>query len=63
MKFVRPSRLAFGSHLRMRLGSALQQLWAAWLPASMPDTTSLILRCEPKASLEGRTALMQPSSP
>ncbi len=38
---MRPSRLAFGSHLRMR--------------HVLPRTTVLILRCGAKRSLEGRT--------
>ncbi len=47
MSVVRPSRLRFAPHLRMRGLGVLQ--------ISVP----VILRCEPKASLEGRTTLLQ----
>jgi hypothetical protein len=33
------------------------------LPTSMPVSTDLILRCEAKPSLEGRTTDMQPLEP
>jgi hypothetical protein len=43
----------------MRDVGELQRRRAACLPALMPVSISLILRCEPKASLEGRATPMQ----